>query len=76
MRVLSAEKSISRAITVAWFTRANPYISYGWAQQTRLGKSGIFARLRATGRIFRAGRIASDVPIIGHVLAAVIHFLS
>ena len=53
------EKSISRAITVAWFTRANLYISYGWAQKTRLGKSGIFARLRATGRIFRAGREAS-----------------
>ena len=52
-------------IIAAWFSRANPYISYGWAQKTRLGKSGIFARLRATGRIFRAGRIASDVPIIG-----------
>ena len=52
-------------IIAAGFSRANPYISYGWAQKTRLGKSGIFARLRATGRIFRAGRIASDVPIIG-----------
>ena len=52
-------------IIAAWFSRANPYISYGWAQKTRLGKSGICARLRATGRIFRAGRIASDVPIIG-----------
>ena len=52
-------KSISRAITVAWFSRANLYISYGWAQKTRLGKSGIFARLRATGRIFRVGREAS-----------------
>ena len=62
---VSDGKNISRAIIAAWSSRANPYISYGWAQKTRLGKSGIFARLRATGRIFRAGRIASDVPIIG-----------
>ena len=48
-------KSISRAIIAAWFSRANPYISYGWAQKTRLGKSGIFARLRATGRIWPVG---------------------
>ena len=46
-------------IIAAGFSRANPYISYGWAQKIRLGKSGIFARLRATGRIFRAGREAS-----------------
>ena len=52
-------------IIAAWFSRANPYIFCGWAQKTRLGKSGICARLRATGRIFRAGRIASDVPISG-----------
>ena len=42
-------------IIAAWFSRANPYISYGWAQKTRLGKSGIFARLRATGRIWPVG---------------------
>ena len=46
-------------IIAAWFSRANPYIFCGWAQETRLGKSGICARLRATGRIFRAGREAS-----------------
>ena len=46
-------------IIAAWFSRANPYIFCGWAQKTRLGKSGICARLRATGRIFRAGREAS-----------------
>ena len=46
-------------IIAAWFSRANPYISYGWAQKTRLGKSGIFARLRATGRIWPVGREAS-----------------
>ena len=46
-------------IIAAWFSRANPYISYGWAQKTRLGKSGICARLLATGRIFRAGMEAS-----------------
>ena len=42
-------------IIAAGFSRANPYISYGWAQKTRLGKSGIFARLRATGRIWPVG---------------------
>ena len=42
-------------IIAAWFSRANLYISYGWAQKTRLGKSGIFARLRATGRIWPVG---------------------
>ena len=52
-------KNTLLVIIAAWFSRANPYISYGWAQKTRLGKSGIFARLRATGRIFRAGREAS-----------------
>ena len=62
--MLPAE-NISRAITVAWFTKGQRFTWFGWAQKTRLGKSGIFARLRATGRIFRAGRIASDVPIIG-----------
>ena len=46
-------------IIAAWFSRANHYIFCGWAQKTRLGKSGICARLRATGRIFRAGREAS-----------------
>ena len=64
--MLSAEKKLTLLVIIAaGFSRANPYISYGWAQKTRLGKSGIFARLRATGRIFRAGRIASDVPISG-----------
>ena len=46
-------------IIAAGFSRANPYISYGWAQKTRLGKSGVFARLRATGRIWKVGRVAS-----------------
>ena len=48
-------KSISRAITVAWFTRGHRFTCFGWAQKTRLGKSGIFARLRATGRIWPVG---------------------
>ena len=42
-------------IIAAWFSRANLYIFCGWAQKTRLGKSGICARLRATGRIWPVG---------------------
>ena len=79
-------KSILLVIIAAWFSRANPYISYGWAQKTRLGKSGIFARLRATGRIWPVGseilvRDASraererQTQEIGHMLATV-HFFS
>ena len=63
-------------IIAAWFSRANPYIFCGWAQKTRLGKSGICARLRATGRIFRAGSGRHMRQEIGHMLAAVIHFFS
>ena len=75
-------------IIAAWFSRANPYIFCGWAQKTRLGKSGICARLRATGRIWpvgseilvrdasRAERLAQrQTEEIGHMLATV-HFLS
>ena len=81
--MLSAEKNHTLLVIIAaWFSRANPYIFCGWAQKTRLGKSGICARLRATGRIFRAGRIAGTIAMrhlrqeIGHMLAAVIHFFS
>ena len=48
-------KNTLLVIIAAWFSRANPYIFCGWAQKTRLGKSGICARLRATGRIWPVG---------------------
>ena len=54
-------------IIAAWFSRANPYIFCGWAQKTRLGKSGICARLRATGRISRG--IRETLEKVGYMLA-------
>ena len=55
MNAFGGKKLTLLVIIAAGFSRANPYISYGWAQKTRLGKSGIFARLRATGRIWPVG---------------------
>ena len=57
-------------IIAAWFSRANPYISYGWGRETRLGKSGICARFRATGRTSRGGRETFEE--VGYMLATFI----